>query len=83
MGESVQLIALTYTQARLTYLAILVAFAQLVRNLTVLAFQDPDRPGKSAYPFASTSCQGPLWMEMEKTAFARMARPAQTSAKAA
>ena len=72
MGEPVHTIALTYNQARLTYLANSVAGAHLIRFLTVRAFQDLDRTVSSAYPIATTSCQGPLWMEMEKTAFAQV-----------
>ena len=82
MGEPVQLIALTYTQARLTYLALPVAVAHLIRDLTFRASPDLDRPGGSASLIALLSCQGPLWMEMEKPAFAQMARPAQTIATA-
>ena len=50
MGEPVQLIALTQSQARLTYLANSFANAHLIRFLTVRASPDLIRSVSSAYP---------------------------------
>ena len=81
MGEPVHVIAPTLSQAPVCSPARLTgAFAHLVRYVTFRASQDLDRPGRSAYPIAPGSCQGPVWMEMERPAFAQMADPAETSA---